>query len=213
MKDMILSLSGGLDSAALMYEYKDRIALAVSFNYGSNHAPKELKCATDLAKRLNIPHKIIDLREAFKEFNSALLSGADAVPDFSSGMADLMKCNVPFRNGIMLSILAGLADSKNLKYIALASHHDDHSVFPDCRPEFSDAMCRAITLGTQNEIEFFRPYINITKRELAIRGIKAGLNPDNTYSCYKGGDVPCGVCPTCKGRIEALEGLDWPMNK
>lgn len=213
MKDMILSLSGGLDSGSLLYEYKDRIAMTVSFNYGSNHASNELKCAEDLSRRLGIPHKVIDLREAFNGFKSALLEGADAIPDDSYVPETVKAITVPFRNGIFLSILAGLADSIGVKYVALASHGGDHELYKDCSPEFSDAMNNAITLGTQNGIEFFRPYIDCTKRELSIRGIKAGLNPDWTWSCYKGQGTPCGKCPTCVERDEALKGLDWSMNK
>ena len=209
MKDTILSLSGGLDSGSLLFEYKDRIKLAVSFVYGSNHNQRELEAAKFLAKKAGVEHIVVDLTETFKHIHSALLSGADAVPDADNDVATLMKCVVPFRNGIFLSILAGIADSNGCTQIALASHADDHTVFPDCTPEFSDAMAEAITLGTEHHIKFFKPYNLLTKHDVAKRGIEHGLNPDWTYSCYRGTEKPCGTCPTCVGRAEALKGLKW----
>jgi 7-cyano-7-deazaguanine synthase len=204
MKDTILSLSGGLDSSSLLFEYKDRIKLCVSFKYPSNHNAMELKAARRVAKKAGIPHKIIDVTKVFKNFKSALLSGADAVPNAEYSAETIAQLVVPFRNGIFLSILAGLAESTDCEYIALANHSGDHAVYSDCRPEFTDAMNSAITAGTSNNVKFFSPYVNISKAEIAARGMKAGLNPDWTYSCYKGGAKPCNQCPTCVERNDAI---------
>lgn len=206
---MILSLSGGLDSSSLLFEYKDKIKLAVSFKYGANHEKRELKAAKKVAKKAGVPHKIIDLTKTFKNFRSSLLDGPDSVPDSEYNHKSVSQLIVPFRNGIFLSILAGLADSIGAKKIALASHANDSETYLDCRPDFSNALAKAIKLGTTNNVEFFRPYILISKKTIAKRGIKAGLNPDWTYSCYKGGKKPCGKCPTCIERNNALKGLKW----
>lgn len=210
MKDMILSLSGGLDSSSLLFEYKDDITMAVSFTYGSNHNKMENAAAKLVAEKAGVPWHLVDLTEAFKGIKSALLSGADAIPDADYNPESIAQTVVPFRNGIFLSVLAGLADSVGAKRIALASHFDDGgSVYLDCRRDFSEALEQAIKLGTENKVEFFYPYIDLTKREVAKRGIAAGLNPDWTYSCYRGGEKPCGVCATCRARARALEGLSW----
>ena len=210
MKDMILSLSGGLDSSSLLFEYKDDIIMAVSFTYGSNHNKMENAAAKLVAEKAGVPWHLVDLTEAFKGIKSALLSGADAIPDAEYNPESIAQTVVPFRNGIFLSVLAGLADSVGAKRIALASHFDDGgSVYLDCRRDFSEALEQAIKLGTENKVEFFYPYIDLTKREVAKRGIAAGLNPDWTYSCYRGGEKPCGVCATCRARARALEGLSW----
>lgn len=201
---MILSLSGGLDSSSLLFEYKDNIELAVSFRYGSNHNELELAAAAKVAKEAGVPHRIIDVREVFHGFNSALLSGKDAVPNADYDKESISKLVVPFRNGIFLSILAGIADSLGTDKIALANHAGDHSVYPDCTPEFSNSMADAIKFGTIHNIEFFCPYVNVGKKDIALRGIKHGLNPDWTYSCYKGEKVPCHQCPTCRERDDAL---------
>lgn len=204
MKNIILSLSGGLDSSSLLFEYKKRIKYAVSFKYPSNHNSKELECAKLVCEKARIPHKIIDITGVFEGFKSALLSGAEAVPNSEYGQEAISKLVVPFRNGIFLSILAGLAESEGCKYIALASHANDSITYPDCRPKFSKAFDKAVKLGTSNKVKFFRPYNEMSKAEVAYRGIKSGLEPLWTYSCYKGGDKPCRECPTCKERQEAL---------
>lgn len=205
MKDTILALSGGLDSSSLLFEYKKRIGLAVSFKYPSNHNPKELKAAKLVAKKAGVPHIIVDVTKVFKDFKSALLAGADAVPNAEYSQESISELVVPFRNGIFLSILAGLAESKGFSMIALANHANDTTTYPDCRPEFTEAIDNAIQKGTSNGVRFFSPYVYCSKAMVAKRGIDAGLNPDWTYSCYKGGNKPCGVCPTCKERQEALD--------
>lgn len=210
VKDIILSLSGGLDSSSLLFEYKDRIALAVSFKYPSNHNERELKRAKDVSKHACVDYHVVDLTGAFWGFNSALLEGAGAVPNAEYNKETISKLIVPFRNGIFLSVLAGLADSRGCEYIALANHAGDHEVYPDCRPEFSSAMGLAIYKGTSNGVQLFCPYVNLSKGEIAYRGIKAGLKPEWTYSCYKGKKVPCGKCPTC---IERQEALDYAYKK
>lgn len=207
---MILSLSGGLDSSSLLFEFKDKIKLAVIFKYGSNHQEMEIKAAQYVAYKANIPYKIIDLTSIFKNFKSALLSGSNAVPNSEYNQEAIKTLIVPFRNGIFLSILAGLADSIDAKKIALASHANDSVTYLDCRQEFSNALANAIKLGTENQVEFFKPYINISKKEIALRGIKAGLDPNWTYSCYKGGTEHCGECPTC---IERREAIEWAFEQ
>lgn len=197
MRDTILSLSGGLDSSSLLFEFKDRISLAVSFRYPATHNERELKRAADVAKRASVDHHIVDLTSAFQGFRSVLLNRVEKCDGVK-----IEEFGIPFRNGIFLSILAGLAESKNCGYIALANHG---GVYPDCTAEFSNAMGLAIYRGTTNGVQFFCPYVNLTKSEIAYRGIKAGLKPEWSYSCYSGKKIPCGVCPPCVKRKEALE--------
>jgi 7-cyano-7-deazaguanine synthase len=115
---------------------------------------------------------------------------------------------VPFRNGIMLSIAAGLAESYELDAIMLANHSGDHAIYPDCRPEFIEGMAAAVEAGTYNGVKVVSPYCNMTKREIALRGRELGVDYSLTYSCYKGGEKHCGKCGTCVERKEALEGFD-----
>ena len=111
---------------------------------------------------------------------------------------------VPFRNGIMLSIAAGLAESRGLTRVLIASHGGDHAIYPDCRKGFVEAMNRAVTEGTYIGVEIHAPYTDISKGEIACHGRDLGVDYSHTYSCYKGGEHPCGKCGTCVERAEAM---------
>lgn len=204
MKDSILVFSGGLDSTTMLYEYHERIALAVSFHYGSNHNDKELAFAKLHCERLAIPHRVIRLDFIHTYFHSSLLSGASAIPEGHYAEQNMHSTVVPFRNGIMLSIAAGLAEDAALQYIMLANHAGDHAIYPDCRPAFVEAMDRATTAGTYNGVRLLTPYTHLTKGDIARRGAALGIDYSQTWSCYKGGHVQCGRCATCVERREAL---------
>ena len=204
----VLVYSGGLDSTTLLYEYKDSIALAVSFDYGSKHNKRELEYAALNCKRLGIRHLVIPLEFMGKYFRSDLLIGGGDIPEGSYADENMKSTVVPFRNGIMLSIAAGLAESYELDAIMLANHSGDHAIYPDCRPEFIEGMAAAVEAGTYNGVKVVSPYCNMTKREIALRGRELGVDFSLTYSCYKGGEKHCGKCGTCVERKEALEGFD-----
>ena len=204
----VLVYSGGLDSTTLLYEYKDSIALAVSFDYGSKHNKRELEFAALNCKRLGIRHLVIPLEFMGRYFKSDLLIGGGDIPEGSYADENMKSTVVPFRNGIMLSIAAGLAESYDLDAIMLANHSGDHAIYPDCRPEFIEGMAAAVEAGTYNGVKVVSPYCNMTKRDIALRGRELGVDYSLTYSCYKGGEKHCGKCGTCVERREALEGFD-----
>lgn len=204
MKDSIIVVSGGVDSITLLYEYQDRIALGVSFDYGSNHNAREIPLAKMHCERLGIKHITITLDFMQRYFSSSLLSGAEAIPEGHYADENMRSTVVPFRNGIMLSIAAGLAETHDLKYVMLANHGGDHTIYPDCRPEFVDAMSEAIETGTYSRTRILAPYTHITKADIARRGKALGIDYAETWSCYKGGEHHCGVCGTCVERREAF---------
>ncbi len=204
----VLVYSGGLDSTTLLYEYRGSIALAVSFDYGSKHNKRELEFAAINCRRLGIRHLVIPLEFMGKYFRSDLLIGGGDIPEGSYADDNMKSTVVPFRNGIMLSIAAGLAESNDLDAIMLANHGGDHAIYPDCRPEFIEGMAAAVEAGTYNGVKVVSPYCNMTKRDIALRGRELGVDFSLTYSCYKGGEKHCGKCGTCVERKEALEGFD-----
>jgi len=204
----LLIYSGGLDSTTLLYEYKDSIALAVSFYYGSKHNAREIACAVDNCQALGIKHLVIPLDFMGQYFKSDLLQSGGKIPEGSYADDNMKSTVVPFRNGIMLAIAAGLAESYELDTIMMANHGGDHAIYPDCRPEFVDAFGKAVEAGTYIGIKLLSPYCNITKRDIALRGKALGIDYSKTYSCYKGGEKHCGKCGTCVERKEALEGFD-----
>ena len=203
-KDAVIVLSGGMDSVTLLNEFKDIIALAVTFNYGSNHNKREIEYAKLHCQRLGIKHIIIPLDFMHTYFKSSLLEGADAIPEGHYADSNMKSTVVPFRNGIMLAIACGIAESNKLTRVLIANHSGDHTIYPDCRQQFIDAMSAAMTNGTYEGVHIFAPYTNITKANIAQRGARIGINYAETYSCYKGGANHCGKCGTCIERREAL---------
>lgn len=193
-----------MDSTTLLYEYKDSIAIALSFDYGSKHNAKEIAFAKLHCEKLGIRHIIIPLDFMQKYFVSSLLVGGEEIPEGNYDDENMKSTVVPFRNGIMLAIAAGLAESNGLKNVMMANHGGDHAIYPDCRPEFVSAMSDAITAGTYEGLKILAPYTNITKTDIAVRGKHLGVDYALTWSCYKGGDKHCGKCGTCTERIEAL---------
>ena len=204
MKDSLIVLSGGLDSTTMLYEYQYRIGMALSFHYGSNHNDRELEFAKLHCERLGIPHMVIRLPFIKQFFKSSLLSGADAIPEGNYDEENMKSTVVPFRNGIMLSIAAGIAENNKFQYVMLANHAGDHAIYPDCRPEFVEAMNNAMHCGTWNGVQLLTPYTHLTKAEIASKGKDLNLDYSETWSCYKGGEHHCGVCGTCRERKEAL---------
>lgn len=204
----ILIYSGGLDSTTLLYEYKDEISLAVTFDYGAKHGAREIECAKYNCNKLGIKHLIIPLDFMGKYFRSNLLESGGEIPEGNYDEENMRSTVVPFRNGIMLAVAAGLAESYDLDTVLLANHSGDHSIYPDCRSSFIDAFDSATKEGTYNGVRVVSPYCNITKRDIALRGRELGIDYSKTYSCYKGGEVHCGCCGTCRERKEALEGID-----
>ena len=193
-----------MDSITMLYEYKERIALGISFDYGSNHNAREIPFAAMHCERLGIKHIVINLGFMHQYFKSSLLEGAEAIPEGNYDEENMKSTVVPFRNGIMLSIVAGVAESNGLKYVMMANHGGDHTIYPDCRPEFVSAMSEATRLGTYPGIEVLAPYTGITKSDIARHGKALGIDYAETWSCYKGGEHHCGKCGTCRERIEAL---------
>ncbi|MBQ7150493.1 MAG: 7-cyano-7-deazaguanine synthase QueC [Prevotella sp.] len=205
MKDSAIIVSGGMDSITLLYDKKDEIALGISFDYGSNHNAREIPFAKMHCERLGIKHIVINLGFMHQYFKSSLLEGADAIPEGNYADENMKSTVVPFRNGIMLSIAIGIAESNNLKKVFIANHGGDHTIYPDCRPEFIKAIDEAATAGTYVKVRIEAPYTNITKTDIARRGAELGINYAETWSCYKGGEKHCGKCGTCVERKEALE--------
>ena len=211
-KDSVIILSGGMDSVTLLHYLKERIALAVSFDYGSNHNKREIECAAWQCRQLGIEHIVIPLDFMGRYFHSSLLEGAGNIPRGSYDDSNMKSTVVPFRNGIMLSVACGLAESRGLKHVMMANHGGDHAIYPDCRPQFVTAMSDAMKAGTYEEVTLIAPFTDLSKGEIAKIGKKLGIDYSMTYSCYCGGEKHCGSCATCTERKEALAfaGIEDP---
>ena len=204
---VVVLISGGMDSVAALYEARQRYAVvgAVSFDYGSKHNHKEIPFAVRHCQKFDIPHRTICLDFVNQLFKSDLLQSGGTIPDGHYEEQTMKQTVVPFRNGIMLSVAGGYAESIDANGLVIAAHSGDHAIYPDCREDFMKAMGEAIRLGTYAAIEILRPFIHNTKAEIARRGHELGVDFAETWSCYKGGQVHCGTCGTCVERREAFQ--------
>ena len=138
------------------------------------------------------------------------MEGSEAIPEGHYADENMKSTVVPFRNGIMLAIATGMAESRELQYVMMANHGGDHTIYPDCRPEFVEAFDGAAHAGTYNGVHLLSPYCNMTKGQIAARGQALGINYAETWSCYKGSEKHCGRCGTCVERREALAEAGIP---
>ena len=205
----LIIYSGGMDSTVLLHALAKDIKLAISFDYGSNHNDREFKCAQVNADKLGIELRRINIKSVMEGMKSSLLSGAEAIPEGHYADDNMASTVVPFRNGIMLSIAAGIAESEGLDTILLASHAGDHAQYPDCRESFNMAINAAIYAGTDYKVSVEAPFSNMDKREIAELGLHHGVDFNDTWSCYKADtDKHCGKCGTCVERVWALRDMD-----
>lgn len=211
-KKGIIIVSGGVDSVTLLYDKREEIALAITFKYGSNHQDKEVPCAVYHCQKLGIPHEVIDL-DFVRSMQSSLLQGSEAIPTGKYEEDNMKSTVVPFRNGVMLAIAAAFAENQGLNKVFIANHFGDHAIYPDCTSAFIEGMNEAMRQGTYNKVEVVAPYTGKSKAEIVAIGSTLGVEYHRTWSCYKGLELPCGVCATCRERIEAFEenGLTDPV--
>jgi 7-cyano-7-deazaguanine synthase len=200
--------SGGMDSFVLLNKYKSKIALALSFKYGSKHNNAEAKRAQDECARLGVERRVISLDFDNYGIKSDLLLSGGAVPHGHYQDKTMVKTVVPFRNGIMISIAISVAESIGASHVLIANHAGDHEIYPDCREGFISSMRAASVAGTYAGVDIYAPFTNITKREIALIGRDMGLDFSRSYSCYEGDETHCGKCGTCTERKEALAGFD-----
>ncbi|MBP5580545.1 MAG: 7-cyano-7-deazaguanine synthase QueC [Ruminococcus sp.] len=226
MKALVL-FSGGVDSTTCLgiavNKYGADEVLALSLYYGQKHS-RELEAARKIAARYGVKHKELDLALIFVDSDCSLLSGSTEDIPRESYAEQLKKTDgkpvstyVPFRNGLFLASAASIALSNGCTEIYYGAHSDDAAgnAYPDCSSDFNDAINRAIYLGSGNELSVIAPFIGMNKAQVVAEGLKLNVPYELTWSCYEGGDRPCGVCGTCRDRAAAFKanGMDDPAMK
>ena len=203
---VVVLISGGMDSTVALHDAAARgtVVLGLSFDYGSRHNAREIPCAAWQCEKLGVPHRIVRLDFMNGLFQSDLLQSGGAIPDGHYEDASMRRTVVPFRNGILLAIAAGVAESLGAQALVIAAHGSDHAIYPDCRETFLGPMAEAIRAGTYAGIAVQRPFVNGKKQDLVRRGVELGVDFSHTWSCYKGGAMHCGTCGTCVERREAF---------
>lgn len=210
----VVLLSGGLDSATCAWEARAAgyVVYALTIAYGQRHS-RELDAAQQVAQQLGVAdHKIAKL-DLTLWGGSALTDSTIAVPTEGIDASVIPVTYVPARNTIFLALALGYAETVNAQAIYIGVNHLDYSGYPDCRPEFIQAFQHVADLATRQTIEGSRitiatPLQNLTKIDIVRRARVLGVPIEETWSCYTGGDEPCGVCDSCRLREEALAVVD-----
>jgi 7-cyano-7-deazaguanine synthase len=211
MKALVL-FSGGLDSTVLATQMRQEAkeTRLFSIDYGQRHA-KELDHSQKVADHLGIPHEILKLPQIGLFLGgSSLTDKSITLPEGHYAEESMKSTVVPNRNMILLSIAGGHALSLGFDTIAYAAHAGDHTIYPDCRPDFADAMNKALGLADWNDLYLHCPYVEKTKSDLVSIGDQLGAPFYLTWSCYAGGKFHCGKCGTCVERKEAFALANVP---
>lgn len=217
MRKAVVSLSGGVDSAVtLAVALKEGYACtAVGFKYGSKHNRYENKAARAIAEAMSVPFHLLDLKKSFEGFSSSLMQASDEnIPEGHYNDVSMKSTVVPSRNIIFASILSGFAWSIEAEQVWLGIHGGDHFIYPDCRPEFFEAMRKAVELGTDRKVTLTAPFLHCDKVDIVKRGFLLDVPFELTRTCYKQQRLACGKCGSCVERLEAFRqsGLKDPIS-
>ena len=224
MKVLVLS-SGGVDSSTCLglavKEYGSENVVALSIYYGQKH-DKEVRAADAVAEYYNVEHIKLDLSKMFEYSDCSLLAHSDKeIPKESYGEqvkktdGKPVSTYVPFRNGLFIASAASIALSKGCSKILYGAHADDSAgnAYPDCSKAFNDAMNTAVYEGSGKLLTVEAPFVGMNKAGVVKKGLEIGVPYELTWSCYEGGDKPCGKCGTCIDREKAFEanGVKDPL--
>jgi 7-cyano-7-deazaguanine synthase len=212
-RDSVVLLSGGLDSSVLLYKMaQEGKVYPITINYGQRHQ-KEITAARNICEALSREAlqrwKMLDLSSDLKGILPSTLTGVGAIPEGHYEDESMKATVVPNRNMILLAIAAGYATGLGIKQVAYAAHSGDHAIYPDCRPVFIRALTEAIRLGTgwgdTDGVRLVAPFQFLSKAQVVGQGVGLQVPFSRTWSCYKGSEYHCGVCGTCRERIEAFQ--------
>ncbi|CAM3506198.1 7-cyano-7-deazaguanine synthase QueC [Parendozoicomonas haliclonae] len=205
-KKAVVIYSGGMDSFTVLHKARQQgyELFALSFNYGQRHS-KELEYAARVCEQLQIPHKVVDIT-AINQLvgGSALTSDEIAVPEGHYAEENMKATVVPNRNMILLSLATGYALSIGADKVFYGAHSGDHTIYPDCRPEFVEAVNKVTQICDWTPVTIEAPYLYASKIEILRDGLAMGLDYGQTWTCYNGREHACGKCGSCAERLEAF---------
>lgn len=208
MEKALVLHSGGIDSTtclaiAIEAHGKENVT-ALSMNYGQRHL-KEIKCAREVARKMGVVHRVQEIKDIFP---TSMLTDVDSkVPDISyDEIQGVSPTYVPFRNGTLLSVITAIAQGRGFSFVYFGAHAEDAAnwAYPDCTPEFIGAMANAIYIGTYHKVRLLTPLQWLTKKGVISIGYGLKVPYELTWSCYKGEELQCGICPTCRSRRQGF---------
>ena len=218
MKALVL-LSGGMDSATVLAHVVHRLkgplkeVETLSFCYGSKHNEYETRAAKLLAAYYRVQHTLIDLSGLAHHLQSNLLKSGGDIPEGHYQASNMSQTVVPGRNSIFISIACGVAWSRGADLVYIGAHSGDHVIYPDCRPEYLNAMQEAMMLGSGGKVNLMSPFTHGDKTSILKEGFALNVPYQFTRTCYKDQEKSCGRCGACQERLEAFaaHGVDDPL--
>ncbi len=211
----VVVYSGGMDSfTVLNTAIKDGLEVfAISFNYGQKHS-KELDVAANVCRDLNVPHKVVDITAINSLMAGSSLTSDEDIPEGHYESDSMKSTVVPNRNMVLLSMAIAYAVSLEAGKVYYGAHSGDHHIYPDCRPEFVEAMNAVSKIANYQSVEIVTPYLHSSKGDILKAGLAMQLDYANTWTCYNGREKSCGKCGACNERLEAFaeQGKTDPLS-
>lgn len=211
----VVIYSGGMDSYTVLHRAlrEGREIHALSFDYGQRHA-RELHVASRVCQTLDVAHQVVDIRAIHGLIdNSSLTDAGRSMPEGDYGEATLTDTVVPNRNMILLSLAIAKAVNIGAGRVDYGAHGGDHVLYPDCRPEFVQAMDQVAAIANFTPVTIHAPYLAASKAEILADGLAMGLDYRDTWTCYRGDALACGRCGSCRERLAAFaaNGVKDPL--
>lgn len=211
----VVIFSGGMDSFTLLHRVQrlDGLTpLALTFNYGQRHV-REIDAARSVCQQLGVTHQVIDLRSVLPLLAGSSLTDDIAIPEGHYADDNMKSTVVPNRNMILLSLAIGYAVSQGAGRVYYGAHGGDHTIYPDCRPEFVARMNEVAAVANYEAVEICAPYLHWDKGQILGEGLAMGLDYGHTWTCYNGRERACGKCGSCVERLEAFasHGVTDPL--
>lgn len=212
----VVIYSGGMDSFTVLHRaLREGLTVhALSFDYGQRHAC-ELDTARQVCSSLGLPHQVVDIRAIHGLIdNSALTNPDQAMPQGNYSTENLRATVVPNRNMILLSLAIAKAVNIGAERVDYGAHGGDHILYPDCRPEFVNAMNHVAGIANFEPVQLHAPYLLASKADILCEGLAMGLDYRQTWTCYEGRTLACGVCGSCCERLTAFaaNGVTDPLD-
>ena len=202
-------MSGGMDStlSAYMMQEQGFKIIAVHFNYDQRTQAKELECFNNICDALHVKEKYVLDIGFFKQLGASALTDTNIEVPTEGVKPGIPVTYVPFRNGIFLSMAAAIAEKEGASAISIGVVEEDSSGYPDCRENYIKSMQQSINLGTKDEtnITIYMPLVHLKKAEIVQEALKRNVPLELTWSCYKSEDKACGVCDSCRLRLNGFE--------
>lgn len=201
----VVIYSGGMDSFTILNKAKQEgyELYALTFDYGQKHK-KEIEYASRVCQELGINHRIIDITAINQLLQSSSLTSEKDIPEGHYADDNMKSTMVPNRNMILLSLAIGYAVDIGANKVFYGAHSGDHAIYPDCRPEFVEAMNAVAKIANYEPVEIVTPYLSGDKISILADGLKMGLDYGKSWTCYNGREKACGKCGSCDERLEAF---------